>query len=91
MRDMLRRAVGWMDLLSVYESVICRRCTGTHDYTLKWPPGQTVNDILGSRRGGQWVAQEKCAGERVVGGGGGVLSETGGDCKTPLNLEIVVG
>lgn len=23
------------------------------DYTLKWPTGQTVNDILGSNHGGQ--------------------------------------
>ena len=34
------------------------------DYTLKWPTGQAVNDILGLNRGGQWVALEKiCGGE----------------------------
>lgn len=32
------------------------------DYTRKWPTGQTVNDIPGSNHGGQWVAQESCAG-----------------------------
>lgn len=32
------------------------------DYTLKWPTGQTVNDILGSNHGGQWVARENSEG-----------------------------
>lgn len=60
MRDMLQGAVGWICCLRMnpsYSDDVQELC----DYTLKRPRGQTVNDIFGSRRGGQWVAQEKCA------------------------------